>query len=60
MMAHARIHENLNTGLWSECAATATKLENIMINLHGKKVHMKRSMKKFQTMVNTLGLLEKW
>ena len=26
MMAHAVLHEKLNTGVWSEFAATATKL----------------------------------
>ena len=26
MMYHARLHENLNTGLWSKCATTTTKI----------------------------------
>ena len=34
MMAHAGLHENLKTGLWPECAATATKIENMMVNPH--------------------------
>ena len=37
MMAHARLHENLNTGICPECAATATKLSNIMVNPHKEK-----------------------
>ena len=32
MMVHALLHEKLSTVLWPECAATATKLENIMVN----------------------------
>ena len=35
MMSHSVIHENPNTFLWPKCAATATKLENIMVNMHG-------------------------
>ena len=31
-MSHMGLHENLNDGLWPECVATATKLENIMVN----------------------------
>ena len=34
MMKHTRLHENLNTCLWPKCAATATKIENIMVSLH--------------------------
>ena len=34
MLSHEEIHGNLNIGLWPECAATATKLENIMVNPH--------------------------
>ena len=37
MMAHAEINEKLNNGLWIKCAATATKLENIMVNPHKEK-----------------------
>ena len=32
MMAHVGIQENLKNGLWPEWGATATKLENIMVN----------------------------
>ena len=32
MMAHTGPHGNLNTGIWTECAVTATKLKNIMVN----------------------------
>ena len=42
-MAHAGLHENLNTGLWSECEATATKLENIVVNSQKKNVHIRSS-----------------
>ena len=34
MMLHAVIHENLKSILRSGCMATATKLENIMVNPH--------------------------
>ena len=37
MMSHAELHENLNTGLCRKCVATATKLENIMVNPHEEK-----------------------
>ena len=37
IMAHAGLHENLNTGLWPICASTPTKLENILVNLHKEK-----------------------
>ena len=37
MMAQAGKYENLKTGLWPKCAATATKLENIMVNPHEEK-----------------------
>ena len=37
MMAHSGIYENLKTGLWPECAANATKLENIMVKPHKEK-----------------------
>ena len=32
MMTHTGLHKNLNTGLWPECATTANKLENILVN----------------------------
>ena len=37
MVEYAVIHENLKTGLCPKCAATATKLENIMINPHKER-----------------------
>ena len=37
IMEHAGMHENLKTGLWSECASTATKLENIVVKPHEEK-----------------------
>ena len=37
MMEHMVLHENINTGLFTKCAATANKLENIMINSHEEK-----------------------
>ena len=36
MMVHTGLHENLKNGLWIKCVATATKLENIMVNPHTK------------------------
>ena len=42
MMAHVGLNDNLKTGLWPECAATTTKLENITVNPHnGKCAHKK-------------------
>ena len=41
-MAHTGLHENLKTGIWTECVTTATKLGNIMVNPHEEKcVHEK-------------------
>ena len=37
MMAHTELYKNLKTGIWHECMATKTKLENIMVNLHKEK-----------------------
>ena len=37
LMEHAGLHKNPKTGLWTECATTATKLENIMVNPHKEK-----------------------
>ena len=37
MMPHLGLNENLKTGIWTKCVATATKLENIMINQHKEK-----------------------
>ena len=37
MMTHSGLHKNLKTGLWPECAANATKIENIMVNPYEEK-----------------------
>ena len=37
MIAHTGIHENLNTSIWTDCVATATKFENSMVNPHKEK-----------------------
>ena len=37
MMTHMGLHKNLKTGLCPECAATATKLKNIMVKPHEEK-----------------------
>ena len=37
MMVHTVLHENIKTGLWFKWAASATKLENIMINPYKEK-----------------------
>ena len=37
MMVQSGLYENLNTGLWPACAATATKLEDIMVNPQEEK-----------------------
>ena len=37
IMANAGPHENLKTDLWPECAATTTKLKNIIVNPHEEK-----------------------
>ena len=42
MMAKAIIHEKLKISIWTKCAATATKPENIIVNPHnGKFTHEK-------------------
>ena len=38
MMSHTGINENPKTDLWTECASTTTKLENIMVNPHKEKM----------------------
>ena len=46
MMVYTGLHENLKTGLWPKCAATATKIEIIMVNPHEEKcVHEKFNSK---------------
>ena len=42
MMANTGLHENLKAGLWTEFAATATKLENIMVNPNEEKCSSKK------------------
>ena len=37
MMTHPVIYKNVKTGIWSKCAATATKLKNIMVKPHETK-----------------------
>ena len=37
MTTHSGIHKNINTGPWTKCVATATKLENIMVKSHEEK-----------------------
>ena len=34
MMEQSGLHENIKTGIWTKCAATSTKLENVMVNQH--------------------------
>ena len=53
MMTHVRIHENLKTGIWPKCAATATKLKNIMIKPHKGNAQMRTSMEQFRNTQNT-------
>ena len=36
-MTHVGMHENLNTGIWPECVATANKLKSIMPNSNEEK-----------------------
>ena len=38
MMAHMGLHENLNTGPWTECALAMTKLENNIVKPHEEKI----------------------
>ena len=60
VMAHMRLYEKLNNGLWPECAANATKTENIMVNPNEINVRTRSSMVKFQTTKNPEGILDKW
>ena len=53
MMAHTGIPENLKTGPHTECAATATELENIMVNSHKEKCAPKKFYKKCRSTTNT-------
>ena len=58
-MVHTVLHENLKTGLWPKCAATSTKLENIMVKPHEENFSHEKFNGKNQTMQDTQGLLEK-
>ena len=60
MMEHAELNEKLKTVLWPKCAATATKLENIMVNPPKENAHMRSSLEKYQTTHNNQGILDKW
>ena len=42
MTAYVVIHENLKNGLRHKCAATPTKLENIIVKLHKEKCAHKK------------------
>ena len=53
MMVKSRLHENLNTGLWSKYTVTTTKIENIMVNPHEEKLPTRSSMVRFQNTKNT-------
>ena len=53
MMIHAVLHENLKTGLSPECTATATKLENIMVNPHKEKCAHEKFYGKISDYKNT-------
>ena len=46
MIVYTGIHGNLNTGLWPEFTANATKLENIMVNPHKEKYGHKKFYRK--------------
>ena len=37
MMAQSRTYKKLKTGIWNECAAAMTKLENTMVTPHEDK-----------------------
>ena len=58
IMLHAGLHENLNNGICPKCAATTTKIENIMVNPHKEKcAHHKfyRKMSDYAKCLRTLG-----
>ena len=58
MMAHIGLHENLKNGIWPKCAATKTKLENIMVNPHEEKIAHKKfyeRMPDYEKYLSTLG-----
>ena len=37
MIAHAGLHEKLNSGLWPESAVIRNKLETVMVNPYEEK-----------------------
>ena len=45
-MMYTGLHENLKTGIWPKCAATATKIENIAVNPHKEKFAHEKFYKK--------------
>ena len=52
MIVHTVLHEKLNYFLWPKLLATATKLENIMVNPHKGKCAHEKFYGKIQTMQN--------
>ena len=44
MTEHTGLHDNLKAGLCPKCAATVSKLENIMANMQIKKLLTRNSM----------------
>ena len=42
MMVHVGLHENPKTVIWPEFAATGTKIEKLMVNLHEEKCAYKK------------------
>ena len=56
-MTHVGMHENLNTGMWHECVATANKLRIIMTNSNEENVYEKLygSMPEYIKYLRTFG-----
>ena len=59
MMNAARLTGALRTGLWAECARTATNLDNIDCDNQEKVPRYKRFMRKTTRVSNTSRSLEK-
>ena len=60
MMSHMELHTYLDTGLWTKCVSTATKLEKIMVNPHKEKCAHEKLYGKIIDYGKYLSTWEKW
>ena len=59
LMTNAGFEKVKREVLWAECAATATKLDNLLVKTNERKTHMSHFMENQIQLKNTLGSLAK-